>query len=115
MQMRVGANAYIRVYMRIGVSPIGLMVRVFATGPADQSSIPGRVIPKLLKILLNASLCNTQHYKARIKGKWSNPGKGVAPSSSPRYSTYCKGSLQVALDYGRPTYMYVYAEEVPVV
>ena len=29
--------------------------------------------------LMSPVLLNTQHYKVRIKGKWSNPGKGVAP------------------------------------
>ena len=29
---------------------------------------------------LDASLLNIQHYKIQIKGKWSNPGKGVTPS-----------------------------------
>ena len=33
--------------------------------------------------------------------KWSNPEKGVEPSSTPRCSSYWKGSLLVALDYGR--------------
>ena len=28
----------------------------------------------------DASLHATQHYKELIKGKWSNPGKYVAPS-----------------------------------
>ena len=32
-------------------------------------SIPGRVISKTLKMVLDASLLNTQHYKVRIKGK----------------------------------------------
>ena len=32
-------------------------------------SIPDRVIPKTLKMVLDASLLNTQHYKVRIKGK----------------------------------------------
>ena len=41
-------------------------------------------------------------YKARINGKWSNPGKRVASSPSPRCSSYWKGSLQVALDDVRP-------------
>ena len=38
------------------------MVRVFAIGP-------GRVIPKTQKMVLDATLLNTQHYKVRIKGK----------------------------------------------
>ena len=32
-------------------------------------SIPGRVIPKTLKMVLDTSLLNTQQYKVRIKGK----------------------------------------------
>ena len=32
--------------------------------------------------------------------KWSNPGEGVAPSPTPRCSSYWKGSLGVAFDYG---------------
>ena len=45
------------------------MSRVFAHGPGDQSSIPGRVIPKTQKMVLDAALLNTQHYKLGIKGK----------------------------------------------
>ena len=48
---------------------IGLAVRVFANGPGDLGSIPGRVIPKTQKMVLDTSLLNTQHYKVRIKGK----------------------------------------------
>ena len=33
-----------------------------------RGSIPGRVIPKTLKMVLDTSLLNTQHYKVRIKG-----------------------------------------------
>ena len=45
------------------------MVRVFVNGPGDLGLIPGRVIPKTLKMVLDASLLNTQHYNVRIKGK----------------------------------------------
>ena len=38
-------------------------------GPEDLGSIPGRVIPKTQKMVLDASLLNTEHYKVRIKGK----------------------------------------------
>ena len=47
----------------------GLMSRVFANGLGDRGSIPGRVIPKTQKMVLDAGLLNTQHYKVRIKGK----------------------------------------------
>ena len=47
------------------------MSRVFANG--DRGSIPGRVIPKILKMVLDTSLLNTQQYKVRIKGKVERP------------------------------------------
>ena len=43
--------------------------RVFANGPEDRGSIPDRVILKTQKMILDAALLNTQHYKVRIKGK----------------------------------------------
>ena len=45
------------------------MGRVFANGPGDLGSIPGRVIPKILKMELDSSLFKTKQYKVRIKGK----------------------------------------------
>ena len=47
----------------------GLVGRVFANGPGDMGSIPGHVIPKTLKMVLDGSILNTQQYKARINGK----------------------------------------------
>ena len=72
------------------------MNRVFANGPGDRSSFPCRVIPKTQKVVFDAALLNTQHYKVRVK--WTNPGNGVAPFPIPRYSSYLKGSLRVTLD-----------------
>ena len=46
-----------------------MMVRVIANGPGDLGSIPGRVIAKSQKMVLDVSLFNTQYYKVRIKGK----------------------------------------------
>ena len=87
---------------------------MFANGLGDLGSIPRRVIPKTLKMVLDTefkpvklrlkidlvsypvraeglvnmdtALLNTQQYKVRIK--WSNPGKGVAPSPSPQCRSY---------------------------
>ena len=39
------------------------------TTTGDLGSIPGRVIPKTLKIVLDTSLLSTQEYKVRINGK----------------------------------------------
>ena len=60
-------------------------------------------------MVFDASLLNIMHYKGRvngIKGKWSNPRKEVALSPTSRCSCYWNGSLRVALDYGRLTYIY---------
>ena len=48
---------------------IGLVGRLFANGPGDLGSIPGCVLPKTLKMILDTSLLNNQQYKVRIKGK----------------------------------------------
>ena len=48
---------------------IYIVGRRFGKRLGDMGSIPGRVIPKTLKMLLDASLLNTQEYKVRIKGK----------------------------------------------
>ena len=45
------------------------MGRVFANGLGDLGSIPGQVIPRTIKMVLDTSLLNTQQYKVRIKGK----------------------------------------------
>ena len=101
------ANIYIYIY----IPDIGLGVRVFANGPGDLGSIPGRVIPKTQKMVLDASLLNTQHYKVRIKGKVEQSREGVAPSPTHWCSSYRKGSLRVTLDYGRQLYFYFIERE----
>ena len=42
--------------------------------------------PTTITITPRASLLNIQHYKVRIKDKWSNPEKGVAPSPTPQWA-----------------------------
>ena len=73
------------VYTYIYATPIILytsslpeLVECSPNGLGDLGSIPGCVIPKFLKMVLDTSLLNSQQYKVRVK--WSNPGKGVAPS-----------------------------------
>ena len=92
---------------------IGLGVRVFANGPGDLGSIPGRVIRKTQKMVLDASLLNTQHYKVRIKGKVEQSREGVAPSPTPWCSSYRKGSPPVTLDYVRQLYLLTLAIKQP--
>ena len=48
------------------------------------------VILKTQKIVLDASLLNTQYYKICIKSKWMNQGKVVVPSPTLWFSSYWK-------------------------
>ena len=43
--------------------PIGLVGREFTNFSGDQSSVLGRIIQKIQKMVLDASLLNSQHYK----------------------------------------------------
>ena len=72
---------------------IGQVGRVFANGPGELGSIPGRVILKTLKWYLVPpclTLSNIRYVS------WGNPEKGVAPFSTPRCYSYWKRSLLVA-------------------
>ena len=93
---------------------ICIIVREFTSGQGDRGFISGWVIPKTQKMVLDASLHNTLHYKLWINDKWSNPEKEVAPFLIPRCCSYWKGNLRVALDYDQTfsvllkyKYMYV--------
>ena len=78
----------IKDYYNIMNRLIGQVGREFANGLGDLSSIPGCVIPKTLKMVLDTSLLNTQQYKVLSRVKWRTPGKDVAPSPTPRCSSY---------------------------
>ena len=88
---------YIYIYCCVFNRPIGLVVRVFANGPGDLGSIPGHVIPKTLKMVLDTSLLNTQRYKVHIKGKVEQSRERSSTSHTPRCRSYWKGSLLVAM------------------
>ena len=55
------------------------MSRVFANGPGDWGSIPGRVIPKIQKWYLITLYLILSIIRYRSRVKWSNPGKGIEP------------------------------------
>ena len=69
-----------------------------------------RLSPKTQKMILDATLLNTQYYKVRSRLKWSNPGKGVAPSLKFWCNSYQKGSLRVTLNYSHQLYFTLYTE-----
>ena len=85
---------------------------MFINGPGDQGSSSGWVISKTQKIVLDATLLNTQHYRVWIKGKWSTPGPGIAPSLTPQCCSYWRGSLWVTFKYGWSTYLYMYKQDL---
>ena len=51
---------FIAITSRYTLALNGQVGRVFANGPGELGSIPGHVIPKTLKIVLDTSLLNTQ-------------------------------------------------------
>ena len=65
----------------IGIRLVGRVGKVFANGPGDLGSIPGRVIPNTLKTVLDTSLLNTQQYKVRIKDKVEQSTERSSPLS----------------------------------
>ena len=82
------------------------MIRVFANGPADLGSNPGRVIPKTQKWYLMLACSTLGIIRCVSRVKWSNPEKRVAPSPTPWCSSYQKESLWVTLDYSHQLYFY---------
>ena len=66
MNNRKRCKVYKIIFLDRLIVPMG---RVFANGLGDLGSIPGRVIPKTLKMVVDTSLLSTQQYKVRIKGK----------------------------------------------
>ena len=86
---------------------IGLVARVFASWSGRPAFDPRSCNTKdykngtwyLKRFCLTLS---NIRYVSRVK--WSNPGKGVAASPTPRCCSYLEGNLLVALDYGRQLY-----------
>ena len=79
----------------------GLVGRVFANCQEDLGSIPGRVIPKTLKMVLDTSLLDKVHIKSKVE-------QSRESSPTPRCISYLKGSLQVTLDNGRQLYLLIH-------
>ena len=48
---------------------MGQVGRVFVNGLGDLGLNPGRIIPKILKMVVDTFLPNTHQYKVLIKGK----------------------------------------------
>ena len=63
---------------------VAYVVYMFTNGAGDWGSIPGRVIPKTQKMVLDAALLNIQHDEVSIKGKvqQSRERSGTLPYTS---------------------------------
>ena len=75
----------------------------------NRSPIPGRVIQKTQKWYLIPPCLTLSIIRYGSRVKWSNPGKGIAPSPTRWRSSHRKGSLRVTLEYGRQLYLLFYA------
>ena len=63
------ATHFLKITVLIGKYLFQNMCVCVANGQGDQGSVPGRILPKTQKMVLDTFLPNTQHYKVRIKGK----------------------------------------------
>ena len=68
---------------------------------------------RLLKWYLISPCLTLSNIRHVSRVKWSNPGKGGAPSPTPRCSSNWKGSLLVAFDYGLQLYLLGYLSFIP--
>ena len=90
---------YARIHIGLFVyQPICLMSKIFANGPVERGPIPGRVILKTQKTVLDSSLLSTRYYKICIKGK--------VEQSRERSNTLTDAS--VAVNYGCQLYFSLY-------
>ena len=92
---------WIRIFFKSSSSLYGTIT----DGPGNLGSIQGRVIPKTLKMVPDNSLHNTLQYKVRIKGKVEQSWER---SSTLSCSSDLKGSILIALNYGRQIYFFSY-------
>ena len=88
---------------------VGLVVECSPMGRETRVQSQVESYQRLKKMLLDISLLNTRQYKVRLKDKWSNLGKGVAPSPTLQYSRYWKGDFRIALDYSCQLYFLQFA------
>ena len=92
----------IYMYKNRTIPNIGMMVRV--SPMAQETGIQSQVesYQRLKKWYLMPPYLTLRIIRYGSRVKWSNPGKGVAPSPTPWCSSYRKGSLRL----WSPIYMY---------
>ena len=86
---------------------ISLETSCLPNSPVDQDYIPGRVILKSQKMVFDAALLNTHHYKVQVKGKMEQSRK--RSMALPSTSVYEKGAFRMPLTTATNfTYIYIY-------
>ena len=80
---------------------------MFANGPGDLRSIQGRVIPKARKWYFMPPCLTPSLIRYGSRVNWINPGKGVAPFSTPCCSCNRKKSLRATVDHSRRLYLLI--------
>ena len=93
-----------------GFEPSGEHSTHNANGTIVNRWVKPQVAPyqRLLKWYLKPPSLTLSNIRYVSRVRWSNPRKGVAPSPSPRCSSYWKGGLVDALDNGRQLTVYLY-------
>ena len=85
---------YVYIYIHVYVLYMYLYIPGLPTGRVltdclgDLGSIPGPVIPKTKKMLLDNSLLNTQHIRYISRAKWRNLGKHILKREPSGHLTY---------------------------
>ena len=74
------------------------MSRVFANGPGRPRFNPRLIYTNDSKIVLDATLLSTQHFKVKIKGKVGQSREESSASPTPQCSGYWKESFRVTHD-----------------
>ena len=97
---------WLRVYTRFAFSFISILFVRYFQKTGVQSQVESYQTLKNWYLIHPYLTISNIRYGSRIK--WSNPGKGVAPSPTPRCSSYWKRSFRVTLDDSRQLYFYLY-------
>ena len=90
---------------RFRTPDIGLAVRVFTNGRETWVQSQVESYQRLQKYYLMPPCLTLSIIRYGPRLKWRNPGKGVAPSTTPWCSSCRKGNLRATLDYGRQLYL----------
>ena len=84
------------------------MKNIYSSPMVQQTGVQSQVksYQRLKKWYLIPPCLTLSIIRYMLRVKWSNPGKGEAPSTTSRCCSYWKGSLWVTIDYSHQLYFY---------